>query len=159
MKRRLLTKIGGGFGGLVLILTLTACSAEAEATFTARHLGTTTPTTIGAPTATPRNGPGFNRPSGTPVFQRPTGTIFVRPTGTPDLPFDRDRPTVTPSANGVAPASDDSCPGTHPIKATQVGPLKTYFLSDHPAYDRTPASECFATEADADAAGYRKARN
>jgi hypothetical protein len=166
--RHLRSKIGGGLGGMLLVLTLVACGSEAEATSRPQNLGTAIATTGAGPTATRGSFPGsggppatpiLQRPTGTitPIFERPTGTIFARPTGSPDLPIIGGQPTVTPSANAVAPNSDGTCPGTHPIKASQLGPVKSYFLSDHPAYTRTRATECFATESDAQAAGYRKA--
>jgi hypothetical protein len=165
--RQVRAKVGGGLGGLILVLTLVACGTEAEATSRPQNIGTAVATIGTDGTATPsRPGlggppatPAFQRPTGTitPIFERPTGTIFVRPTGSPDLPIIGGQPTVTPSANAVAPNSDGTCPATHPIKASQLGPVKSYFLSDHAAYTRTRAVECFATEAEAEAAGYRKA--
>jgi hypothetical protein len=163
--RSIVAKIGGGLGGLMLVLTLAACGSEAEAT---KPLNSGTATRTPGANATASSGPGFGGPPASPIFARPTGspqlfappsgtTILPRPSGSPDLPFIGGQPTVTPGANAVAPNSDGTCPATHPIKASQLGPVKSYFLSSHTAYSRTRAVECFATEADAEAAGYRKA--
>jgi hypothetical protein len=65
-------------------------------------------------------------------------------------------PTSTTSAGSVAAASDGSCPADHPVKGGQIGPLKSYSVSGSTSYDTMRASECFATEADAEAAGYHK---
>jgi hypothetical protein len=80
-----------------------------------------------------------------------------RPSGSPDVPIIGGQPTVTPSEKAVAPNSDGSCPDTHPIKAAMLGPIKNYFTKDQSGYANARAAECFATEADAEAAGYRKA--
>jgi hypothetical protein len=147
----------------MLVLALTACGSEAEATKPLRSGNATRTATatassgrgLGGPPASPI----FARPSGSPqIFAPPSGTsILPRPSGSPDLPIFGGQPTVVSSANALAPNSDGTCPATHPIKASQLGPVKNYFLSDHTAYSRTRAVECFATEADAEAAGYRKA--
>jgi hypothetical protein len=146
--------ITSGLGGLLLLATLAACGSTSEATARPLDSGTATPTT--GPTATR---PGLGGPPASPIFARPTGTTIIsRPSASPDLPIIGGQPTVTPSANAVAPASDGTCPESHPIKAAQLGPMKSYFPSDHAAYSRTRAVECFATESDAEAAGYRAAR-
>lgn len=166
--------VGSALGGL--LLTVLAACGTVEVT--SRSLVQTTATA--AVGATPTTGGGSGRPgSGTPIFSRPsdapgfpfgtppfggppfgTPPIPQRPTGTPpfSLPGGSGRPTATAlSAGAVQPDGDGNCPTTHPIKAAQLGPLKTYFTTDNVAYSRTRATECFAKEADAEAAGYRKA--
>ena len=165
--RRLHRIIGCGLGGLWLLAILAACGSSEVATNRPVLSATGTPTTgpsqstrtpgLGGPPASPI----FERPTGTitPIFERPTGTItpiFARPTGTIDLPIGSGPPTITPSAKAVAPNSDGSCPNTHPIKGAQLGPVKSYFVSDSAGYANARAAECFATEVDAEAAGYRK---
>jgi hypothetical protein len=166
--KRLHRIIGCGLGALWLLAVLAACGSSEVATNRPVLSGNETPTNrpsegtrtpgLGGPPASPI----FERPTGTitPPFARPTGTItpiFERPTGTITPPFGSGPPTITPSAKAVAPNSDGGCPNTHPIKAAQIGPVKTYFLSDSTGYANARASECFATEADAEGAGYRKA--
>ncbi len=152
-----LAKVGSALAGLLLAATLVACGDSTQATSKSLLTGTATPTAGSAATAT-SDRPGIGGPPATTIFSRPSGTtILQRPTGTPDLPILGGRPTETPSANAVAPNSDGSCPDTHPIKAAMIGPIKNYFLKDQAGYSNARATECFATEADAEAAGYRKA--
>jgi hypothetical protein len=57
---------------------------------------------------------------------------------------------------GAAPAtpiSGGNCPPSHPVKGNQSG---IYHDVDSPYYDATHAEVCFATAADAEAAGYRE---
>ena len=159
--RRLRAMIGGGLGGLLLLTVLAACGSSEQATTVPLIVATGTPTT--APTATstatglsgPPASPIIPRPSGSPQLPFPSGSpIIARPTGTVQLPFPSGPPSTTPSANAVAPNSDGSCPDSHPIKGAQIGPLKTYFPTDSAGYATARASECFANEADAQAAGY-----
>lgn len=165
--RRNLAKISSGLGGLLLVATLAACGNSDLATSKPLLNGTSTPTTGPNAAATATERPGlsgppattiFSRPSGTPgILQQPSGTtILPRPSGSPDLPILGGQPTVTPGANALAPNSDGSCPDSHPIKAAMLGPLKTYFTKDQTGYSNARATECYATEADAEAAGYRK---
>jgi hypothetical protein len=167
--RRMIAKIGGGLSGLLLIATLAACGGDEVSTSKPLLTGTSTPT-VGATTASatatserpgitgPPATPIISRPSGTPGLGQPDGTpILPRPSASPDLPIIGGQPTVTPSAKAVAPNSDGSCPDTHPIKAATIGPIKNYFLKDQAGYANARAAECFALEADAEAAGYRKA--
>ena len=157
--RRTRATLGGGLGGLLLLATLVACGATSQATKPLVS-ATTAPTT--GPTATATR-PGLGGPPASPIFSRPSGSPELpfpsgsRPSGSPSLPFASPKSGGTLSAGAVAPTSDGNCPTTHPLKAAQLGPVKTYFLSDSTGYSRTQASECFANEADAEAAGYRKA--
>ena len=160
--RRLRATLGGGLGSLLLLAALAGCGATAQATSKSLVPARTTPATGPAATATtsrpglgggPPASPIFSPPSGSPQLPFPSGS---RPSGSPSLPIPSRSPLATLSAGAVAPISDGNCPTTHPIKATQLGPVKTYLLSDNTAYSRTQASECFAKEADAEAAGYRK---
>lgn len=162
--RRMRTIIGGGLGGLLLLAFLVACGTTAQATKEPVVVATGTPSTAATVTPTaqgvtgPPASPIFSRPSDAPqLFPPSSGSpIIARPTGTVQLPLGGGPPTITPSANAVAPNSDGTCPATHPIKGAQLGPVKTYFVTDSAGYSTARASECFATEADAEAAGYRK---
>jgi len=71
--------------------------------------------------------------------------------------------TATASASaepsgGVAPISEQDCPPSAPIKGndSSSGEL-IYHTRSSATYDETYPEECFATEAAAQAAGYRKA--
>jgi hypothetical protein len=58
----------------------------------------------------------------------------------------------------VAPV-DGSCPASHPIKGNHSsGGDYIYHVPGSPNYSRTNPEVCFATEADAEAAGYRAPR-
>lgn len=60
--------------------------------------------------------------------------------------------TAQPSGGGaVAPISEDDCPQSAPIKGNQSG---LYHVPGGAYYDVTNPEECFATPADAEAAGY-----
>ncbi len=165
--RRVRATIAGGLGSLLLVATLAACGATIQATSKPLVAASTTPTSgpaaiaattrpgLGGPPASPILPlPSGSRPSGSPELPFPSGS---RPSSSPSLPIPSRSPLATLSAGAVEPTSDGNCPTTHPIKAAQLGPLKSYFLSDNTAYSRTQANECFANEADAEAAGYRKA--
>lgn len=108
---------------------------------------TVTATTPQGPAGPLIGSPGSRRPEGTPPFQRPTDA--------PRLPIGGPPSTVTPAPGATAPASDGSCPDNYPIKAVQLG--RVYHLQGDPLYSRARATQCFATEADAQAAGYRRA--
>lgn len=153
---RHLRAITGSLFGILLLAALVACGSTSQATSVPLISATVTPTT--GPTATATS----SRPGGplaSPIIARPTESpIIARPTGSPSLPLSSGPPSTTPGANAVAPNSDGSCPASHPIKGAQLGPVKSYFLSDSAGYANARASECFVNEADADAAGYRKAQ-
>ena len=66
--------------------------------------------------------------------------------------------TAEPSGGGVPPISEQDCPPSAPIKGndSSSGEL-IYHTRSSATYDATYPEECFATEAAAQAAGYRKA--
>ncbi len=150
-----------GLTSLSILLGLAGCSFGATPTPVPTPTIAPSPTATVAPTPTPRASPviplpgnpngtsiiGGGPPSGTTILPRPSGTLPILGGGPP-----------TPgavSAGAVAANSDGSCPETHPVKAARIG--KTYHLKDDPSYSRVPAEECFISEADAQAAGYRHA--
>jgi hypothetical protein len=61
----------------------------------------------------------------------------------------------------VAPLDLNTCPATHPIKGNSAGRQASrpvdpiYHVPGSRYYDATDPEECFATPADAEAAGYR----
>lgn len=63
-----------------------------------------------------------------------------------------------PGRRSVAPSSKSACPTAYPIKGNKGSEL-IYHTPKSRSYDRTDPEECFATEADATAAGYRAARD
>jgi len=69
--------------------------------------------------------------------------------------------SVTPGPSGSAqpPASATDCPPTHPIKGEQsASGERVYHLASQKTYVHIRPVECFATEDDARAAGYRRSR-
>ena len=58
----------------------------------------------------------------------------------------------------MAPVARD-CPPRYPIKGNRGSNGWIYHTTASKSYGRTIPEECFATEADAEAAGYRKARD
>jgi hypothetical protein len=68
-------------------------------------------------------------------------------------------PSVAPVAGGRIPVQGTDCPSTHPIKGNQNSSGEwIYHTRGQQAYERTQPEECFATAADAAAAGYRPAQ-
>ena len=137
---------------VLLMAMLVACGASDDPTATASaNLVNSTPTTAAAaapaassaPSAAPSVAPSA---SSSPAPILPIGS--AKPSAAPS--------TSTATSTGAVAATDGGCPPTHPVKAGQVGPLKSYTVSGSSAYDTMRATECFATEADAQAAGYRK---
>ncbi len=56
----------------------------------------------------------------------------------------------------MPPISENDCPASHPIKGNASSGI--YHVPGDAYYDETHPEECFATEADARAAGYRAAK-
>jgi micrococcal nuclease len=63
--------------------------------------------------------------------------------------------TAQPSGGAAAPISENDCPQSAPIKGNQSG---LYHVPGGAYYDVTNPEECFATAADAEAAGYEASR-
>ena len=76
-----------------------------------------------------------------------SGTLSPRPGGTSQTGAGSN------GGGGVPPMSEDSCPPSYPIKGN--GDSGIYHAPGGAYYDVTNPEECFATEADAVAAGYR----
>lgn len=111
-----------------------------------------------------------------PPAQASTATLDVTPTPAPpaqaeEVPVSAVAPAAQPAGaeanqeqalatpNGQVTPIDGVCPATHPIKGNRgsMGAL-IYHNRDSASYDRTNPEVCFATEQDAEAAGYRAPR-
>lgn len=64
-------------------------------------------------------------------------------------------PVTTPAAGRVAPNGMD-CPGSHPVKGNRGSMI--YHLPGDGFYEQTRPEDCFASPADAEAAGYRRSQ-
>ena len=68
-------------------------------------------------------------------------------------------PVVT-QYEGALPPTNDQCPASHPIKGNlSRNNVLIFHIPGSNNYERTKPEACFATEADAEAAGFRKARS
>ena len=68
------------------------------------------------------------------------------------------KPEGAGKPTGVAPQGAN-CPPSHPIKGDRGGqgkPDRIYHVPGSPTYQAAVVEECFATEVDAQAAGYRR---
>jgi hypothetical protein len=143
---------------LLMVTMLVACGDADSPTATAA--ATLAPATATASTAAPPLT--SSAPSAAPSL--PGAISSARPsssaqpsTGGSTAPANPSAaPSSAPSTGAVAAAGDGSCPATHPVKAGQVGPVKSYAVSGDTSFDRMRATECFATPAEAETAGYRK---
>jgi hypothetical protein len=62
-----------------------------------------------------------------------------------------------PVSVGLPPSAPNTCPSSHPIKGNRSSSgEKIYHVPGGQFYDRTDPERCFATEADAQANGYRR---
>jgi len=88
---------------------------------------------------------------------QPKAPLKQQPQPTPEPTPDVDTPnTPTPGGGGsVSPLGND-CPPQAPIKGNQSSGI--YHVPSGQFYARTNPEECFASEADASAAGYRKSK-
>lgn len=66
-------------------------------------------------------------------------------------------PQPTASAAWLAPLADGSCPPDHMIKAKESSGI--YHVPNGRFYERTNADRCYATEAGAQADGYRRSKS
>lgn len=81
--------------------------------------------------------------------QRDAPTPILEPTPPPPPPSSSSRGGSSP------PVSGNACPSNAPIKGNQSG---IYHVPGGQSYDRTNPEQCFASEEEAQAAGYRKAQ-
>lgn len=154
---RLRMFISLGLGTLFLAAMLVACGGTTDATVPAA-VATAVVSNVTSPSPSSSSSPAPVGPFGSasPSLPLPSGSAGPSPSGSA-LPFlATPTPLSAPSAGAVVAASDGACPATHPVKAGQLGPVRSYAVSGDSAYDRMRATECFATEAEAETAGYRK---
>ena len=80
-------------------------------------------------------------------------------TGTTNETAGTSKPVTGAAAGGRVDPVEGACPASHPIKGNKssMGAL-IYHTPASASYDRTRPESCFATEADAEAAGYRAPR-
>lgn len=93
----------------------------------------------------------------------PTGQASWQPLVEEPPPEKRRGPVqfVTPATTEPADASwvepvEGTCPATHPIKGNAQSGI--FHVPGGMSYDRTVPERCYATEADAEADGFRKAK-
>lgn len=120
-----------------------------EATATAKPTDTATPTVTSVPSNTPTSVPPTSVPP-TPVPTRvPAAPLPF------SAPVEQPPAAPPPAAAGPQPgtsADGGSCPDSHPYKGNRNS--GKYHRPGCPHYSRTKAEECFASAADAEAAGY-----
>jgi hypothetical protein len=101
-------------------------------------------------------------PPATATSRPPTATAIpptVAPTVAPTQPPKPIATTAPKPAGASAKPSGGACPATHPVKGNRSGRDWIYHVQGGRSYNQTNPEECFATPADATAAGYRAAQN
>lgn len=137
--------------GIEIAVTLAPTASPTRGpTSTPKPTSTSIPTATDLPTALPptREPTPTFAPSWTPV-PRPTATRAPAVTSTP-IPV-----LVVPADTSAKPISANECPAAYPIKGNKNSMI--YHMPGGASYKTTKPEECFATEAAAQAAGYRKA--
>ncbi len=156
--------------GLIALLILGICGAIAgrgqttRPTPTAVSLSSTTaPREQQRATAQPAT-PSTAQPSVTlrpwavPTEQpKPSPTAIKAPTNAPARATAASKPATDPA--GVPPVNKDDCPQAYPVKGNIRGDgEKIYHVPGGRSYGATDPERCFATSADAEAAGFRPAQ-
>ncbi len=118
---------------LLAVIVLTACGRASQ------QSANTSATAPVAPTDAPQ------------ATRAPEPTQTLVPTRTP-VPL----PTVNPNLDpaGVAPLDKDTCPPDYLIKGNEGSNGKIYHEPGSSSYKQTDPERCFATAADARAAGF-----
>lgn len=108
------------------------------------------------PPAAPTDAP--PEPTAEPATAIPTDAAPVAPPAT-DLPAQttEQQPAAPAAQAGGIRAEAGTCPDSHPIKGNinEREDTKIYHMPGSQSYRQTKPEECFATEADAQAAGYK----
>ena len=146
-------------GYAVLTALLVACSSTAT---TPQPTATLVTPAVASPTLptpsgiTPTSSAAATRAAETAPVS-PGGVDASKPEGA-GKPQSAGKPEGAGKPTGVAPQGA-TCPPSHPIKGNRGGqgkPDRIYHLPGSPAYAAAVIEECFATEVDAQAAGYRR---
>lgn len=89
----------------------------------------------------------------------PTATTApAKPTAAPARQAQPTSPPAASGGGGRFPPNGAACPDNAPIKGNRSSSGQwIYHMKGQQAYDRTIPEDCFATEAAAQAAGYRRA--
>jgi hypothetical protein len=148
---------------LGMALLLEACSpAPPEPTRPPAPTATVAPSATPVPTQTVAPTPTMSLtqtvvPSATSMPSEtaaPMNTPVPPRTARPTVPTDGGAPS--PRGTGSAPPEGIDCPAGYPIKGDRAtGSEWLYRAPGAESYETTRPEECFATEADAQAAGYR----
>lgn len=91
----------------------------------------------------------------TPPANGPKQPIGVTPRPAPLVSAPKPAPAPAPVAGAVR-GSGNSCPSSHPIKGNEDSMI--YHMRGQRFYNKTNPEWCFASQSDAMAAGYRKAK-
>ena len=131
--------------------------APADAAATDLPSVTTAPAATEPPAAAPTDAP--PEPTAEPATAMPTDAAPVAPPAT-EAPTSEPAPLIQqqPAAQaGGIRAEAGTCPDSHPIKGNinEREDTKIYHMPGSQSYRQTKPEECFATEADAQAAGYK----
>lgn len=126
----------GALLALIITVVLVACGG-----------GSTLP----LPTAPPA--PAAPSTAGGPVARIAT---IVAPGGVPGAGVANGVGTGKGQGSGVRPTKG-VCPSDHPLKGRRDKGQRVYYVAGSPSYEQTKAETCFATEMDAQAAGYHAA--
>lgn len=149
--RRRWLKVGGiGCGGLlglcVLLGIISSLTNDEQPTGASQPTATTESSTTAA--------------TAMALTPRPTEASTTAPTATAS-PISQPAPVATPVTGGqgsAPPVGDGTCPDGYPIKGNDSSSGDfIYHMPGQQAYSRTKPEQCFATEAAAQAAGYRRA--
>jgi hypothetical protein len=179
-------KVGVGCGTLAVVVALCYGAAsqlpntqeyytEQTATTEAKATGDaldavpsdTPEPTAGPPTDTAEPDPTDTEPvptgPATDTPDPPTEAPSVEPpTLKPLPPTEALPPSATPpppNPEGAAPADEYNCPPDYPVKGNIGSNGNIYHMPAWRSYSRTKPERCFATAADAEAAGFRAPKN
>lgn len=114
--------------------------------------------TVAPPTEAPTAEPPTEEPTAEPATAIPPAAEPVAPPAT-DLPAQttEQQPAAPAAQAGGVRAEAGTCPDSHPIKGNinEREDTRIYHMPGSQSYRQTKPEECFATEADAQAAGYK----
>lgn len=149
---------------LIVVVGLLACGGATTPTpsaSTVKPLVDGPPTVTVAPTIAVKV---TSQPSPLPPTLAPTQASTVAPkpaapTAVPPTPLPPTQPPAKPAAKPGVKPTGNACPAGYPVKGNRTGKDWIYHVPGGRSYAATNPEECFATAADAAAAGYRAAQN